>query len=238
MTARRQKNVAVLISGRGSNMASLVEASREAGASFRIAAVIADNEAAAGLEHARAQGIDALAVPRASLANKAEHEAAIEAGLAERGIEIVCLAGYMRLLSPAMVARWHGRMLNIHPSLLPLFKGLDTHRRALEAGMRIHGCSVHFVTDEMDGGPIIAQAAVPILVEDDADGLQRRVLAAEHRLYPAALELVASGRARLEEGRTQFRDARDAEATARILSPAPDVKLPATDLELLARSTP
>src|SRR5690606_31398962 len=120
------------------------------------------------------------------------------------GVEIVALAGYMRLLTTPFVEKWQGRMINIHPALLPLFKGLDSHRRALEAGMRVHGCTVHFVTPEMDDGPIIAQAAVPVMLGDDEDALAARVLKAEHRLYPLALRLVAEGRARMEAGRVVF----------------------------------
>jgi phosphoribosylglycinamide formyltransferase 1 len=128
-------------------------------------------------------------------------DSAVDAALGNMGADYVCLAGYMRLLSPAFVEKWSGRLLNIHPSLLPLFKGLDSHRRCLDAGMRVHGCTVHFVTAEMDAGPIIAQAAVPVLPADDEETLSARVLKAEHDLYPLALRLVLEGKVRMEDGR-------------------------------------
>ena len=165
-------------------------------------------------------------------------DAAIDAALSAFNAEIVALAGYMRILTTGFVEKWQGRMINIHPALLPAFKGLDTHARALAAGMRIHGCTVHFVTSEMDDGPIIAQAAVPVMVGDNADALAARVLKAEHRLYPLALGLVAEGRARMERGRTVFaRFADDADnASAMMIAPTPLRE--EIDLEQLARITP
>ncbi|TPW32071.1 phosphoribosylglycinamide formyltransferase [Pararhizobium mangrovi] len=205
MTAKRVR-VAVLISGRGSNMAALLAAAGNEEFPAHIAVVIADRADAAGLATADAAGIPAMAVPRRDYSDKAAHEAAIEAQLHRHDIDLVCLAGFMRLLSGAFVARWQGRILNIHPSLLPLFPGLDTHARALAAGVRLHGCSVHFVTEGMDEGPIVAQAAVPVECHDTAQTLSERVLAAEHRLYPAALHAVANGSVRLDPatGRSVF----------------------------------
>ncbi len=188
-----RKRVAILISGRGSNMAALVEAARAPDYPAEIVGVLANVEGAGGLATAAAAGIATATLPHRDFASKADHEAAVNAQLAAWGAEIVCLAGYMRLLSPAFAERWSGRLLNIHPSLLPAFKGLDTHARALAAGVKEHGCTVHFVTAEMDGGPVIAQARVPVLPGDTPETLAARVLAEEHRLYPAALCQVASG---------------------------------------------
>lgn len=198
------KRVSVLISGRGSNMTALARTAAEETYPAEIAGVISDREDAPGLDAAAAAGIPAVAVPRPAFCDKSAHEAAIEKTLGEQGAELICLAGFMRLLSEDFVERWQGRMINIHPSLLPLFPGLDTHARALEAGMRIHGATVHFVTPKMDSGPVIAQAAVPVLPNDTQEALAGRVLKAEHQVYPLALALVASGRARMEGGRTVF----------------------------------
>ena len=187
--------VAVLISGRGSNMAALLDAAAVPGYPAEVALVLSNRPDAAGLDHARARGIEALCVDhRAFGHDRAAHEAAIHAELQARGIGLVCLAGYMRLLTPFLVNAWAGRMLNIHPSLLPAFPGLDTHARALAAGCKLHGCTVHLVTEVMDAGPILAQAAVPVLPGDDADTLAARVLRQEHVLYPLALRLLAEGR--------------------------------------------
>lgn len=175
--------VAVLISGRGSNMEALLRA-----APGHVALVLSNRPDAAGLDHARARGIEALCIDHKNHGrDRVAHERAIQAALAERGIGLVCLAGYMRLLTPYLVGEWAGRMLNIHPSLLPAFPGLDTHARALEAGVKLHGCTVHLVTEAMDEGPILAQAAVPVLPDDTPDTLAARVLVQEHALYPAAL---------------------------------------------------
>jgi formyltetrahydrofolate-dependent phosphoribosylglycinamide formyltransferase len=205
MTAAQR--IAVLISGRGSNMAALVEAAKAPDFPGKIVAVIADRAEAGGLETARAAGIAAIAVPRKGQPDKAAHEAAVIAAIEASGANIICLAGYMRLLSADFVDRFKGRMINIHPSLLPLFPGLDTHRRAIEAGVRLHGATVHFVTFEMDGGPIIAQAAVPVETGDTPDSLSRRVLAAEHQLYPRALAMVLRGEVRMSGDRAVFSDA-------------------------------
>jgi formyltetrahydrofolate-dependent phosphoribosylglycinamide formyltransferase len=188
--------VAVLISGRGSNMRALIAAAARADYPARIALVVSNVEGAAGLEAATAAGIPTRTIPHRAFGRDREaHERAVDAALREAGAGIVCLAGYMRLLTPFLVAAWAGRMINIHPSLLPAFPGLDTHARALAAGVRLHGCTVHHVTEAMDDGPIIAQAAVPVLPGDTEATLAARVLAAEHRLYPAALAAVARGEA-------------------------------------------
>ena len=190
-----RKRVAILISGRGSNMAALIEAARSPDYPAEIVLVISNRPEAAGLAHAAEAGIATSIVDQKAFTGRAAFEAALDAALAEAHIEFVCLAGFMRVLSPAFVARWRDRLINIHPSLLPAFPGLDTHARALAAGVRFHGCTVHFVREGVDDGPVIAQAEVPVLPGDTPDSLAARVLAAEHRLYPEALALVASARA-------------------------------------------
>jgi formyltetrahydrofolate-dependent phosphoribosylglycinamide formyltransferase len=183
-----KRRVAVLISGRGSNMRSLIAAAADPAFPAGVVLVVSNNPAAAGLGFAAEAGIATVAIDhRPYRGDRGAHEAAIDAALRAHEIETVCLAGYMRLLTPWLVGRWNGRMLNIHPSLLPAFPGLETHARALAAGARLHGCTVHLVTDKMDDGPILAQAAVPVLPGDDAERLAARVLAQEHRLYPLAL---------------------------------------------------
>jgi len=183
-----KRRVGILISGRGSNMAALIEAARDPGFPAEIVLVISNRPEAAGLAAAAAAGIATLAIDHREFArDRAAHERAIDAALRAARVEVVCLAGYMRLLTPFLVDAWAGRMLNIHPSLLPAFPGLDTHARALAAGARTHGCTVHLVTRDMDEGPILAQAAVPVLPDDTEDTLAERVLREEHRLYPAAL---------------------------------------------------
>ncbi len=189
-----KRRVGVLISGRGSNLLSLIGAARDPGFPAEIVAVVSNRPDAAGLMRAQAAGIPALAIDhRGFHGDRAGHEAAIHAVFVEAGVEIVCLAGYMRLLTPFLVEAWRGRMLNIHPSLLPAFPGLHTHARAIAAGVKLHGCTVHEVTQQMDEGPILAQAAVPVLPGDTADGLAARVLAQEHRIYPAALGAFVRG---------------------------------------------
>lgn len=192
MTRRR---AGVLISGRGSNMVSLIEAARDPGFPAEIVCVIANRADAGGLSRAAALGVEALCIPHKDFGrDRAAHEAAIDAALRARGVELVCLAGYMRLLTPFLVNSWAGRMLNIHPSLLPAFPGLDTHARALAARVKLHGCTVHWVTEGMDEGPHLAQAAVPVLPDDTEASLAARVLAQEHVIYPLALRLAAEGR--------------------------------------------
>ena len=181
----------VMISGRGSNMAALIEASRAPDYPAEIALVLSNKADAPGLAVAAAADVETLALSAKAYADKDAFEAALDAALKARGVEIVCLAGYMRILGRAFVEGWSGRLVNIHPSLLPLYKGLHTHERALADGAREHGCTVHLVTPELDDGPILAQARVPVLAGDDPDRLAARVLAEEHRLYPAALAELA-----------------------------------------------
>jgi len=193
-----RKRTAILISGRGSNMAALIAAAGAADYPAQIAVVVSNRPGAEGLAHAARAGIATAAVDHTLFGgDRAGFEDALQAEFDRHRIDIVCLAGFMRLLTPAFVSRWSGRMLNIHPALLPAFRGLQTHERALAAGVRIHGATVHYVVPEVDAGPIVAQGAVPVLDGDTPDTLARRVLAAEHRLYPAALRLVASGTSRL-----------------------------------------
>lgn len=180
--------VGVLISGRGSNMTALLEAAREPGYPARIAVVLSNTPDAPGLELARAAGVPALAVDHRPFAGDREaHERAVDTTLREHRVQVVALAGYMRVLTPWLVRRWAGRMLNIHPSLLPRHRGLHTHRRVLQAGDVEHGCTVHLVTEGVDQGPILAQARVPVLTDDTEEVLAARVLEAEHQLYPATL---------------------------------------------------
>jgi phosphoribosylglycinamide formyltransferase-1 len=190
-----KKRVAVLISGRGSNMVALIEAARSDDYPAEIVLVVSNNPDALGLVRARQAGIATVVVDHRPFGdNREAFERALDAELVAHRIDIVCLAGFMRLLTPWLVARWCGRMLNIHPALLPQFKGLDTHRRALDAGVTRHGATVHFVAVEMDSGPIVAQDSVPVMAGDTEETLARRVLELEHRLYPQALRLVAEGR--------------------------------------------
>lgn len=200
MTGPRKKRTGILISGRGSNMAALVEAMQADPAFPAEPALVLSNRAdAAGLDFAAGKGVAAAVVDHKPFGKDREaFERALDARLRESGVELVCLAGFMRLLTPWFVEQWRDRMINIHPSLLPSFKGLHTHERALETGVRAHGCTVHFVRAEMDAGPIIGQAVVPVLPGDDPDILAARVLAMEHRLYPLALGLVAAGKVRVE----------------------------------------
>jgi phosphoribosylglycinamide formyltransferase-1 len=193
-----RKRVAVLISGRGSNMLALIEAAKAPDYPAEIALVLSDRPTAPGLARASEAGIAGEIVDyKAFSADRDAFERALDARLRAYRIDIVCLAGFMRLLTPWLVMRWSGRMLNIHPALLPHFKGLHTHRRALAAGVKRHGATVHFVVPEMDSGPIVAQDSVPVIAGDTQESLAERVLKVEHRLYPQALRLVAEGRATL-----------------------------------------
>jgi formyltetrahydrofolate-dependent phosphoribosylglycinamide formyltransferase len=189
-----KRRVAVLISGRGSNLRALLAAAANPGFPAAIVLVLSNVAGAPGLAVAEAAGVPtALVEHRRFGRDRAAHEAAVQAALHGAGVDLVCLAGYMRVLTPYLVGLWRGRMLNIHPSLLPAFPGLNTHARALAAGVKLHGCTVHLVTEGTDEGPILAQAAVPVLPGDDADTLAARVLAAEHALYPAALAAFIRG---------------------------------------------
>jgi phosphoribosylglycinamide formyltransferase-1 len=202
----KRKRVGALISGRGSNLAALIEAARDPNYPAEIVLVISNVAGALGLTRASEAGIETRVVDHKAFKGREDFDAALTAALKDAGVEIVCNAGFMRLHSAAFVREWRGRQLNIHPSLLPAFRGLHPHKRALEAGVRISGCTVHFVSEEMDAGPIIAQAAVPVLLGDDEDTLAARILAVEHKLYPLGLMLAASERARLEGGNVVFSD--------------------------------
>jgi len=197
---------AILISGRGSNMAALIAAAANPAYPAEIALVISNRPHAAGLQRAHSLGLQTRVIDHKAYATREAFDSAVELALTEAGVDLVCHAGFMRIQSSAFAARWLGRQLNIHPSLLPSFKGLHPHKQALDAGVRISGCTVHFVTPELDSGPIIAQAAVPVLPGDTGDTLAERILGAEHRLYPFALQLVASGRAWLQNGSVLLRD--------------------------------
>jgi phosphoribosylglycinamide formyltransferase-1 len=192
MTRRR---VGILISGRGSNMRALIEAAQAPDYPAEIVLVISNEPDAAGLEFARAHGIATAVVNHREFSSRDAFAAALEGALGAAKVEIVCLAGFMRMLADSFVERWRGRMINVHPSLLPAFKGLDTHARALAAGAKAHGCTVHFVVPERDAGPSILQAEVPVLPGDDEQSLAARVLREEHRIFPEALRMVCEGRA-------------------------------------------
>lgn len=199
---RARKRVAVLISGRGSNMSALIDAARAGDFPAKIALVLSNRPDAGGLAVADGEGIATAVVDHKRFGKDREaFEAAIQTQLEAHRIDIVCLAGFMRILTPWIISRWQERMLNIHPALLPAFKGLHTHERVLADGAREHGATVHFVVPEMDSGPIIAQGRVPVLPGDAAATLAARVLAVEHRIYPLALKLVAQGRVRVADGR-------------------------------------
>lgn len=196
MTAR--KRIGLLISGRGSNLQSLIDACDAPDYPAEIVLVISNRPGAFGLERAREAGIRAVVIDHKAYASRAAFEADLDHALRDAGVEIVCNAGFMRLLTQGFVEAWQGRQLNIHPSLLPAFRGLHPQQQALDAGVSISGATVHFVSAEMDAGPIVAQAAVAVLTDDTADTLAARILEAEHRLYPHALKLVASGAAWVE----------------------------------------
>ena len=197
----QKRRVGILISGRGSNMQALVAAMRRPNFPAEPVVVLSNRLDAAGLEWARGQGIAAHAIDHKTYANRKAFEARLHQALLDARIDLICNAGWMRMLTGEFVDRWKDRQLNIHPSLLPSFPGLDTHQRVLDQGALITGATVHFIRTEMDAGPIVAQAAVPVMPNDTADTLAARVLEAEHRLYPHALELVASGRVSVKDER-------------------------------------
>jgi len=197
-----RKRVAVLVSGRGSNMAALIEAAKDKTYPAEITVVVSNRPDAGGLLIARANGVATEIVDHTAYGeDRAAFEHALQAKLEKHRIDIVCLAGFMRLLTADFVKQWQQRIINIHPALLPAFKGLDTHRRALEAGVKVHGATVHFVVPEMDSGPIIAQAAVNVRPTESEENLAARVLKVEHQIYPLALKLLSEGRLRVENGR-------------------------------------
>ncbi len=213
------RRTAILISGRGSNMAALVDAAQRPGYPAEIALVLSNRPDAAGLAYAESAGIETAVLASKGYPSREAFDEALHARLSETNIELVCLAGFMRVLTKTFVEAWRDRLINIHPSLLPLFPGLDTHARAINAGVRIHGCTVHFVRAEVDQGPIIAQAAVPLLSADTEETLAARVLAAEHRIYPLALNLVAAGKAHVVDERVVIDDARTELAGEAVVSP-------------------
>ena len=190
--------VAVLISGRGSNLQALLDACAEPGFPTEIVLVISNIAGAYGLERAKLAGVPSLVTDHKAYPTREAFDADMDKAIRAAGAELICLAGFMRLLSQGFSEAWNGKMINVHPALLPSFKGLHTHRKALEAGVKLHGCTVHFVTPELDDGPIIVQAAVPVLPTDDEDTLAHRVLEQEHKAYPLALKLVAEGRVTVE----------------------------------------
>jgi phosphoribosylglycinamide formyltransferase-1 len=200
------KHIVILISGRGSNMEAIVRACAGERWDARIAAVISNRADAAGLSFARAHGIATAVVDHRAFASRAEFDAALAREIESHAPDAVALAGFMRILGAAFVQRFVGRLVNIHPSLLPAFAGLHTHRRALAAGCKVTGASVHFVTADLDHGPIVAQAVVPVLRDDDEDTLAARVLAQEHRLYPLALRWLVEGRLDVRDGVVRHRD--------------------------------
>jgi phosphoribosylglycinamide formyltransferase-1 len=215
-----KKRVGVLISGRGSNLQALLEACRQPDYPATIVLVVSNVPRAAGLARAEAAGLPALTINHRDFASRAEFDAALDSALNDARVELLCSAGFMRLHTENFVKRWLNRHLNIHPSLLPAFPGLDTHRRVIESGCKVSGCTVHVVRPEMDRGPIVAQAAVPVHVGDTPETLAARVLAAEHRLYPHALALFASGLVGIDGERVVL-SAREAEQPALYSPPLP-----------------
>ena len=197
--------VGILISGRGSNMEALVASMRDGTVAAEPAVVVSNVPGAAGLERARTYGVPTVVVDSTQITPRAAHERAVLEVLERHGVGIVCLAGYMRRLSPFLVAAFENRILNVHPALLPAFPGLDAQRQALEHGVKVAGCTVHLVDDQVDHGPIVLQAAVPVLEHDTVDSLSQRILEQEHRLYPQALALLAGGRLAVSGGRVAIR---------------------------------
>ena len=215
--APSRRRVAVLISGRGSNMTSLIAAAKDPSFPAEISLVLSNRPEAPGLATARENGITTVAIDHKHHLSREDFERAMQEVLEAHGIELVCLAGFMRILTPWFVERWTGRMINIHPALLPLYRGLHTHERALADGVKLHGASVHFVVPGMDEGPIIAQAAVPVLDGDTPDTLGARVLAQEHVIYPLALGLLAGGRLTIEGARVRING--EAAGTSALVAP-------------------
>ena len=213
-----KRRVAILISGRGSNMAALIDAARLADFPAEIVAVISNRADAAGLEKAAASGIATVVIESKPFGkDRAGFEAVLQRALEENQVDLICLGGFMRLFTADFVQRWYGRMLNIHPSLLPSFPGLDPHGQALQAGVKISGATVHFVIPETDAGPIVMQGAVTVADDDTAETLSQRILGIEHRIYPEALRLLASGKLRLEGDICRFTDGADRDGT--LISP-------------------
>ena len=215
-----RRRVAILISGRGSNMSALIDAAKNPNYPAEIVLVLSNRSDAQGLARAAEAGIPTQTIDHVPFGkDRQAFDSAVNEALRSRGVELICLAGFMRLLTPWFVEQWQERLLNIHPALLPAFKGLDTHARALAAGVKIHGASVHFVVPEMDSGAIIAQGGLAVREDDTPESLARRVLGIEHQLYPAALKLVAEGRVRLHDGRCIV----DADSSSENILLVPDV---------------
>lgn len=212
--------VGVLISGGGSNLQALLDAAAAPDYPAEIALVLSNRQDAYGLTRAATAGVPARVIEHGHYPDRAAFDAAMHAALLEAKVEYVCLAGFMRLLTAEFVEAWQGRMLNIHPSLLPSYKGLHTHRRVIEDGVKISGCTVHLVTSELDAGPILVQAAVPVLEQDTPETLQQRIHTAEHRIYPQALRLLAEGRVTLEGNRARIRISADDAGDILISPPA------------------
>jgi phosphoribosylglycinamide formyltransferase-1 len=214
-----RKRIAILISGRGSNMAALIDAASDRSYPAEIALVLSNIPGAGGLSVAQSKTIKTQIVDHKRFGKDRDaFECEIQSALDANKIDYICLAGFMRLLTPAFVSHWHGRMLNIHPALLPSFKGLDTHERAIAEGVKIHGATVHFVVPEMDSGPIIVQAAVPVLTGDTPQSLASRVIQAEHRIYPLALRWLCEGKLKIVEGRCVIDGASDIDGV--LISPS------------------
>lgn len=214
-----RKRIAILISGRGSNMAALIDAASDRSYPAEIALVLSNIADAGGLSVAQSKTIKTQTVDHKRFGKDRDaFEREIQSALDANKIDYICLAGFMRLLTPAFVSHWHGRMLNIHPALLPSFKGLDTHERAIAEGVKIHGATVHFVVPEMDSGPIIVQAAVPVLTGDTPQSLASRVIQAEHRIYPLALRWLCEGKLRIVDGRCVIDGASDIDGV--LISPS------------------
>lgn len=209
----------VLVSGRGSNLQALLDACAVPDFPAEVALVISNAPDAYALTRAERAGVPTMVVRHKEFADRAAFDAALDAALREARVELVCLAGFMRLLTEGFVEGWRDRIINIHPSLLPAFRGLHTHERALEAGVRFHGCTVHFVRPELDDGPIIVQGVVPVLADDDDDALGARVLEVEHRIYPLAVRLIAEGRAVVEGNGVRVRGAFASDAV--LINPSP-----------------
>jgi phosphoribosylglycinamide formyltransferase-1 len=199
-----RKRVAILISGRGSNMTALIEAASDPNYPAEVVLVVSNRPDAAGLARARSSGIETATIDHKAYTTRKEFDRVLNDTIEHRNIDLICLAGFMRLLTTEFVQRWENRILNIHPALLPSFPGLDTHARALAAGVKIHGATVHFVTPKLDAGPIVVQVAVPVRDSDTPETLAERVLAAEHRIYPFGLALVASGKVSVVNGRCRI----------------------------------
>ena len=219
----KKLRLAVLISGRGSNLQALIDACADPAYPAEIVRVVSNVPGAHGLERARKANIPTEAIDHRAHKSRESFDAALEETLTRARPDLVCLAGFLRLFTDGFVERWRDRLINIHPSLLPAFKGLHVHERAIEAGVRLSGCTVHYVRPAMDEGPIIVQAAVPIHPGDDAEALAARVLAEEHRIYPLAIRLIAEGRVRVEGERATVEDAK-APAGA-LINPAPEERI-------------